>query len=122
MGARSGWMMGTFKSRPSSAIFACTSDSFPKRVMSATLRRARMSAALRMRSSAPSGRTICIFWDAARSIRLYSNIFGVILVLRRFTSRREISWVSTPVSKCPMAVLILRASSDSIVPCKRVRR
>ena len=45
--------------------------------MSTTFRRARISEALRMRSSVPSGRTMCCRSLRARSIRSYSNMIGV---------------------------------------------
>ena len=105
---------------PRWAAFARTIIGSPSRVRSATLRRSRMSAARRIRSSSPSGSTMWRRSAIASSSTLCSNISGVTTEVRA-TSRPFISSSpSTCSAKSVRAVAILRGESLSRRPRRLV--
>ena len=95
---------------------AVTSSGLPSTVRSATPRSSSCSAAARIRSSLPSGSTMCRRSARARSNSTCSNISGVIRVGRETSSRsRSRSW-STLSSNCRIAVAIFRSLAGPIAP------
>ncbi len=105
---------------PRWAALARTIIGSPSRVRSATLRRRRTSAARRIRSSSPSGRTMWRRSAIASSRTWCSNISGVTTEVRA-TSRPLISSSpSTCSAKSFNAVAILRGESLSRRPRRLV--
>ena len=77
------------RSRPSSIARDRTSNGSPRIVRRATPRLSSVAAALRMRSSSPSGSTMCLSAARARSTRSYSNMSGVTTSRRADVEARE---------------------------------
>ena len=83
----------------------------PRIVRSATLRRSRVLAAWRIRSSSPSGSTMWRRSPTARSMSWCSNISGVTARVRATSSRSSSSSRSTRSSNSARAVATLRGDS-----------
>ena len=105
-------------STPSSAALARTVFSVPRMVRSTTPRRRRVDAALRIRSSSPSGRTMCCFGERARSRSAYSNMSGVTTSVEATLKIWRSASQSTCFSKRALAVSTL--SDESRVSRPRV--
>ena len=97
--------------RPRLLIFCWIFSNSPRRVMSTTFRLRSISLARRMRSSSPSGKTICCLALLARSMSSYSNITGVTRVERTNSMRPSSSEIFTWDSNNPRADAILRSFS-----------
>ncbi len=108
-------MMGRSpRSMPSTDAWRRTASTSPSRVRSTTCRRRSSAAAVRIRSSVPSGRTMWRRSARARSIRSYSNISGVTRSDRVISMWRSRASVSMCSSNSPSAVAILRCDPAPI--------
>ena len=113
-------------STPSCAARERISPSSPSRVSRAIPRESTWSAARRMRSSAPSGSTMCAPAARARSTRSCSNISGVTAAslpsdAATPSPTRASRWGSSVRSKSATAARSLRADSAVMRPSTRPR-
>ena len=95
-------------STPMLAAWALIRIGSPSSVRSATPRRSSRSAARRMRSSSPSGSTMCRRRPAATSTSWCSNISGVTAVVRDTSSRSSRATPSTCWANSARAAAIFR--------------
>ena len=109
-------MSAAAMSRPSSAARWRISLSSPRIVSLATCLRNRVLAALRMRSSVPSGSTMWRWFDLARSNRSYSNMSGVTTSDLLTSSLSSSTAPSTCCSNRARAVSNLRGESAARRP------
>ena len=107
-------------STPNSEARARMRDSSPKSVMVATSRESSVAVALMIRSSSPSGRTMCFLLPRARSIKAYSNISGVttsevVIFIRERTSSVSTfcvnNWSAVSYFRCESAAKRPRAET-----------
>ena len=99
---------------PAVEILSRMTCSLPRRVMSATSRRSRISAARRILSSSPSGSTMCCFFALAFCMSSNSNILGVTMLARVVTTFSASSSTFTFFSNTASALVILRSLSGEM--------